>query len=202
MSEPLSNEAIDLIQQKKGRIIFLLMALFFVIPIVVVIMMYKLDWRPAGQVHGQLIQPPKTIVMNGDLLTDKQVTANQFWQSKWNMVYVTQDCESQCLSRIHDMRQVYVSMYKDMIRVQRVLITSQHDVASIRAQYPDMLIVNSPEQNVKELINQFEVNNQTVVDGLYFVDPLGNIMMKYSANKEAKWIRKDLVKLLKSSWAG
>jgi hypothetical protein len=34
------------------------------------------------------------------------------------------------------------------------------------------------------------------------IDPLGNLMMSYPKNAEPKGVRKDLMRLLKNSWAG
>ncbi len=39
-------------------------------------------------------------------------------------------------------------------------------------------------------------------DGLYLVDPLGNLMMRYDTNADFKGILKDLERLLKYSWVG
>jgi len=49
---------LDPVQQRKGRMIFLLLAIFFTVPLLVVVAMIKFDWRPTGKSYGQLIQPP------------------------------------------------------------------------------------------------------------------------------------------------
>jgi hypothetical protein len=195
---------LDLAQQRKGRMIFLLLAIFFVVPLVVVVAMIKLDWRPGGKSHGELIQPPISIAYNTHWVNDHQEPMPAFWQDKWNMVLIARECDAQCMQRLYDLRQIYVSLYKDMIRVQRVLITSQADTQPIRARYPDLLIINGESEQIDTLGRMLSGGGQNTLDAqrVYFIDPLGNIMMQYSLAQEAKWIRKDLMKLLKASWAG
>lgn len=207
MTEPLHtvfDNPIDLEQQKRGRRIFLLLAVFFTIPIVVVMLMFKLNWRPTGKSYGELLQPPVSIQHITQWQDAQQHALPQFWQDKWNMVFVTRHCEQQCMQRLYDMRQIYVSMYKDMPRVQRVLITQDTDVAPILASYPDLLIINGPEASVQALSQLIANGNQNTLQAnrVYFIDPLGHVMMQYAQDMAAKYIRHDLVKLLKSSWAG
>lgn len=199
-----TQAAINAVQQRKGRMIFLLLAIFFTVPLVVVIAMIKFDWRPSGKSYGQLIQPPVSIASTTHWVNDQQQAAPAFWQDKWNMVLIAGECDARCMQRLHDLRQVYVSLYKDMIRVQRVLITQQADTSQIRARYPDLLIINGEPEQVATLGRMLSGGGQNTLDAhrVYFIDPLGNVMMQYSSEQEAKWIRKDMMKLLKASWAG
>lgn len=195
---------LDPVQQRKGRMIFLLLAIFFTVPLLVVVAMIKFDWRPSGKSYGQLIQPPVSIAHSTRWVSDNQQALPTFWQDKWNIVLIARECDAGCMQRLYDLRQIYVSMYKDMVRVQRVLITQQADTTSIRARYPDLMIINGRTEQVAELGSMLSGGGQNTLDAqrVYFIDPLGNIMMQYGPDMEAKWIRKDLVKLLKASWAG
>lgn len=102
------------------------------------------------------------------------------------------------------MRQIHVSTYKDIIRVQRVLITHQTDISAIQTMYPDMLILNQSAESIDALAKQFniEAEDARIANRIYFVDPLGHLMMSYPQATPAANIRKDLVRLLKFSWAG
>jgi hypothetical protein len=191
-------------QQRQGRIIFLLMTIFFVVPIIVVITMYKLNWKPAGQSNGELLSPPRLLVNTEMLKTSEGQVSPKFWAEKWNMVYVTKACEQACKAKLHLMRQLHVSLYKDMMRAQRVLITTSTDVADIKKDYPDMVVINQPSENIMQLSNQFNIGNEDAMTAnrLYLVDPLGHIVMSYKPEIEGKKIRKDFVRLLSYSWAG
>lgn len=201
----MENQAIDLAQQRKGRMMFLAMAIFFTVPLLVVVVMLKYDWRPtSGRSQGEMITPARLITQTGTLQDVQGKSAAQFWLDKWTMVYVAARCEQECLSRLHDMRQIYVSMYKNMPRVQRMLLTTSQDTQNIQVKYPDLRIINQPSAAVEALAEQFNIGQESALQSgrLYFVDPLGHIMMSYPATSDATAVRKDLVKLLRSSWAG
>lgn len=195
---------IDTAQQRRGRMIFIMMAIFFIVPIVVVVMMIKFDWRPGGKSLGELVQPPRLLQTSPDLLDNKGNARPAFWGDKWNMVLVAEACEAECQNKLHDMRQIHVSTYKDIIRVQRVLITHQADVNKLVEMYPDMMILNGSAEGVSQLATQFNIKEENALqtNRIYFVDPLGHIMMSYPVTTPAANIRKDLVRLLKFSWAG
>jgi cytochrome oxidase Cu insertion factor (SCO1/SenC/PrrC family) len=195
---------IDAAQQRRGRMIFIMMAIFFIVPIVVVVMMIKYDWRPGGQSQGELVQPPRLLETDSNIVDIKGASQSKFWGDKWNIVFLADNCEEVCFSKLHDMRQIHVSTYKDIIRVQRVFITRQADVSKIQAMYPDLLIFNQPTTSIQALAQQFNMGNEDALTAnrIYFVDPLGHVMMSYPATAPAASIRKDLVRLLKFSWAG
>lgn len=201
----MQNEVkIEADQQRRGRMIFLMMAIFFIVPIVVVVAMIKMDWRPGGQSLGELVQPARLLNADAHLLDVKGTAQPKFWGDKWNMVFVANACEQVCLNKLHDMRQIHVSTYKDIIRVQRVLITHQTDISAIQTMYPDMLILNQSAESVDALATQFNIQAEDarIANRVYFVDPLGHLMMSYPQATPAANIRKDLVRLLKFSWAG
>lgn len=204
MQENTHELVLDPVEQRKGRMVFLLLAVFFTVPLLVVVAMYKFDWRPTGKSHGQLIHPPVSIAHATHWVNDSQQVMPAFWQDKWNMVFITRECDAACMQRLYDLRQIYVSLYKDMIRVQRVLITQQADTREIRARYPDLLVINGQSAQISELGALLSGGGQNTLEAqrVYFIDPLGNVMMQYGPEMEAKWIRKDLIKLLKASWAG
>jgi cytochrome oxidase Cu insertion factor (SCO1/SenC/PrrC family) len=199
-----TNNELNKEQQKKGRVIFLLMAVFFTVPLLIVIAMYKLDWRPAGTSYGELVVPAIRIPNYTELKDNLGKPQGLPWQDKWNLVVVTDTCESVCLEKLHDIRQIHVSMYKDIMRVRRVLVTRQTDVNAIQQKYPDLIILNQNEQTVSSLTQQFVAanNHATAKDKIFLVDPLGHIMMRYKPTTQSNYIRKDLVRLLRSSWAG
>lgn len=191
--------------QRKGRKVFLLMLIFFIVPIIVVILMYKLNWKPNGDSLGELVSPPRLLDTSSELKRDDgSLLPAQFWKEKWSVVYVAGDCGKECLAKLHDMRQLHVSLYKDSDRAQRVLITSTLDVANIKHDYPDLIIINQPVSNIINFSEQFQVNGEsaTASNRLYLVDPLGHLMMSYQSKVLLSDVRKDITRLLRYSWAG
>lgn len=197
-------------RQKKGRLILLSLVIFFVSPLILVIYMHQTNWHPQGESVGQLIAPvvklevPSSFQKVKSSIKDPSDVSNNLWHDKWSIVLIAQSCDQICASRLYDVRQIHASLEKNMNRVQRILITHQQDVALIQERYPDLLILNQPSTDVDLLANQFNQGNQNAFDlhNVYLVDPLGQWMMQYSAEVSARDLRKDVVQLLRYSWAG
>jgi hypothetical protein len=203
--EKTSEKMTEKEMQRKGRKVFLLMLIFFIVPIIVVIMMYKLNWKPQGESLGELFNPPRLLATSNELKRhDSATLPTNFWKQKWSVVYVADACEQVCLGKLRDMRQLHVSLYKDIERAQRVLLTTTQDVTAIKHDYPDLIIINQPEANISSFAEQFQVNaeNVSTSNRLYLVDPLGHVMMSYQSGVLLANIRKDLARLLRYSWAG
>ena len=196
-------------QQRQGRKIFLLMTIFFVTPIIVVIAMYKLNWKPTGQSNGDLFVPARKVVetihINSVKQTNKEINnTDNLWKDKWSMVYLADNCGKDCEDRLHIMRQIHVSLYKDIPRMQRVLVTNQKELGDIKSRYPDLIILNQQNSSVDALYEQFKVDQEQSkkANRIYLVDPLGYLIVSYRPSIEGKAILKDISRLLKYAWAG
>ena len=192
-------------QQRKGRVVLVLMLIFFVVPLLVVFSMYKYNWMPSGTSVGELVKPARLMRDVSQLKSDTGASIpNTFWKERWSIVYVTADCQKTCLDKLHDMRQLHVSLYKDMPRAQRVLITTMQDTTAIKRDYPDLIVINQPSNQISTLMAEFEVNDESVASSnrLYLVDPLGHLMMSYQPELPLAAVRKDVTRLLRFSWAG
>lgn len=192
-------------QQRRGRLMLLCMLIFFVTPIIAVIAMYKMDWRPKGESIGQLVVPAKLLAMDYAFMSsDGSVVQRDLWKDKWSMVYIAGNCQAACKEKLHNIRQLHVSLYKEIPRMQRVLITTSQEVKQLQQDYPDMLILNQPGSEITALSDQFNVNNESsmTADRIYLVDPLGHFMMSYATATDPALIRKDITRLMRYSWAG
>ena len=192
-------------QQRRGRLILLCMLIFFITPIIAVVAMYKLDWRPKGESIGELVTPAKALTMQQPLVSsDGNVASINLLKDKWSMVYMTADCDAQCKDKLHQMRQLHVSLYKEIPRMQRLLFTTVSDVTEIKQNYPDLLIVNQPKTDIISFSEQFNIHNETSMTAgrIYLIDPLGHLIMSYSASTSPSLVRKDITRLMKYSWTG
>ncbi len=191
--------------QGKGRMVLMLMVLFFVVPIVVVILMYQFNFKPGGISLGELVNPPRFISVYKELRSsDEKPLPDDFWKKKWSLVYVAGECQQKCLGKLHDLRQLHVSLYKDIARAQRVLITTSQDLSVIKRDYPDLIIINHPAHTVASLVSEFRVKNENPINAnrVYLVDSLGYLMMSYPESLPLANMRKDVTRLLRYSWAG
>lgn len=189
----------------KGRLVLLLLFIFFAAPLIVVAVMYKLDWHPSGFSRGQMVSPPKVIELPMGLMdANGQPIATDFWKEKWSVLYIADACDSLCEQRLHEMRQIHVSLAKHIPRVQRILLTQSADVQALQQQYPDLMIINQPASELAALKMQFDLGESLAgqAQRVYVVDPLSYLMMSYPIETTARDIRKDLGRLLAYAWAG
>jgi hypothetical protein len=188
------------LQQKNSRWMLVLLLSCFALPVVIVLILHKMEYHPKGQSNGMLIQPPIALKVQSDLMLPKMLLIDGVWNAKWNMVYVQDNCDKRCADQLYMMRQIHLSLAKEIERVQRVWITSESSLDAFRTQYPDLIVLNNPPAAQQALTEQFLAVGKT--PGLYLVDPLGNVVMYYPEHVTAKAIRQDILKLLKFSWAG
>lgn len=196
---------LDLTRQRKGRLVVLSMLIFFLAPIAAVVVMYKLDWRPQGKSVGELVTPAQLLKMPNSLKqSDGKTVGPDFWADKWSMVYVAESCDGVCKAKLHSMRQIHVSLYKEIPRMQRVLVTAQSDINALKQMHPELRILNESQEALHLLSDQFVSNDSPVTQAgsIYLVDPRGFYMMQYAPNVDPALIRKDIVRLMKYSWAG
>lgn len=182
-------------QQTRGRAILLLLLIFFLVPSVVVMLMIKYDWKPKGSSYGELVQPPVALVNNGD--------QSSLWLDKWHVVYMDAQCAAGCIEKLKALRNLHVSMYKNMLRVKLVLVTKRKNVEDLQVQFPDLIVVNDTTK-VEQAETAFAIDQAEPFSAgnLYFVDPLGFLVMRFSPDIPLAEVRSDLVKLLKFAWAG
>ena len=183
-------------RQSRQRRILIGVALMFFAPLgFAFILYYGQAWHPGGSVnHGELIQPPRP-------LPDSALSAPYSLQRKWTMLYVQNGaCDELCLKRLYDMRQVRTALDRDMTRVQRVLIANSDccDAQKLRQMHPDLITVPLGVAQGPLLDSLPSPDSPRI----YLVDPLGNVMMFYPANDQAKGMLEDMKRLLKLSQIG
>ncbi|BCM25098.1 SCO family protein [Methyloradius palustris] len=191
--------------QSHGRWMLLMLLIVFVTPVLMVVAMHHFDWHPQGSSHGQLITPARLLHPSDQLVNADNVNIKAgFLLDKWSMVYIADDCAEDCVAHLHTMRQLQVSMDKDMGRLQRILLTNSQNVPAIQKQYPDLLILSKPQSALIEFRQQFDLSEAAAGSSnqIYLVDPLGNLMMYFPSNLPPTEMRKDLVRLLAYAWAG
>jgi len=192
--------------QGNGRKILLILGVIFVLPFTVAATLHLLNVQPGGQSYGDLLKPPLSLKF--PVLHDvqgKPFGAAQ-WQKKWNMVTIdTMGCTEACQAQIYMLKQVHTSLGKETHRVQRVLLVPAEikgeAFSDLQKKYPDLIILVGADAETVKFADEFNVAGQPA-GRVYLVDPLGNLMMTYSENKDPKGLRKDLTQLLKNSWAG
>jgi len=188
-------------QVNRGRRQFLMLATFFLGPLVLAfIVYYGFDWRPAGSTrHGELLRPPAVLP---DVALGQEVGGVvPTFRRKWSLVFIADDgCAAACQAVLYETRQVRKALSRERDRTQRVLlIAGDFDRATVELQHPDLIIVTGDTPAAQALSG---ILGNVERDYIYLVDPLGNLMMRFPRDTGMKEIHTDLQKLLKLSRIG
>lgn len=125
------------------------------------------------------------------------------YKGKWIMLQVSSsDCQSACQNTLLNMRQLRLMQGKDMDRIERViLITDQSPIeTNLLREYDGTHFLRADPKIIASWLPAEE--GKQLQDRLYLIDPLGNLMMRYSVDADPNKIKKDIVKLLKASSIG
>jgi hypothetical protein len=174
----------------RGRRQLLLLASLFLVPVAAAFLLYfSADWRPVPDVHGELIEPPRQL-------------ATPALRGRWFLVLPLRgECDADCLARLDELGRVRLALDKDAGRVRRVLL---HDGGCCDAEFPlryeDLLLLPATGAEGDALRERFPPVDGS--EGIYIVDPHGNLIMGYPAAGSARGILKDLERLLRLSNIG
>lgn len=126
--------------------------------------------------HGAFVQPPTTV---------QQLGVQGFaTREKWWLWVVTPSCDDAvCSSKLQELRSLHILLNRDADRVMRALLHAQ------------------PVSNDDEHLHLFPMP-QELEPGVYIVDPLGNLVLRYPLDTEPKPVLEDLKRLLKLSQIG
>lgn len=136
--------------------------------------------------------------------------ADDYVPEPWMMVFVTaRGCDDECEQRIHLLRQMHITLGKDMPRVRRYYINAtgldlpSETAEHFRNEYPSMGIAKAvKEQLIANLAAKnvhIDLDNNNYV---FFVDPVGNVMMYYEPHHSIEDIKSDIERLLELSSLG
>jgi hypothetical protein len=174
----------DPLRARNLRTVGVLAAIFFLPVLASFWMYYFTDWRPAGSTaHGMLIQPPVQLA-NGEMFHDK-----------WTLLYVADGgCDPACMNALYIARQTRLLLNKDMQRVNRVLLSNAP------VEDPGVTLLDTSSPAADGILRAIPAAQRA--NGLFIVDPLGNLVMRYDARENPKGLLDDLKKLLKLSHIG
>lgn len=189
-------------QRRRGRLQFILLAVIFLGPLALAMYLYYGvdDWSPPGQTnHGKLIEPvvvlPEVPI---ETLAGESLSPDG-WRHHWTMLYVNPEpCGETCRQDLIKIRQIRLALGAEADRVERLYLSGEEPPAA------DWL-----ERTQAGLVSARLDDNPALADALpsrdaaiYFIDPLGNLMMRFSTDADPEDIKDDLKKLLKISRIG
>jgi len=158
--------------------------------------------------HGDLIIPARPLP-DLELVDPLREERKGKLHGKWNFLYIVKnDCEQSCKNNLYRMRQLRLTAGKDDHRVQRVLLFAESNhylLKEIFTGFAGQWVTATNDIDMDELLENFrltEDDQPELMQRLYIIDPLGNLIMSYPHNAEPSGIIKDLKKLLKNSMIG
>ena len=192
-------------ENRRQRRVLIGLALLFLAPLGLAFFLYYGygTWRPDGRVNaGELILPARPLPSLSLPLFGTGNTLPDFLQGKWTLLYVEPAaCGEPCRKYLYDTRQVRLALDRDINRVQRVLIADVGccDARFLREQHPDLVTIQASTADAPLLAL---LPHRDDAPHFYLIDPLGNLMMSYSADANAKGMLEDLKRLLQLSSIG
>ena len=188
---------------KPNRTKFLLIVALFALPIVASYLTYFV-WPPQGGVknYGELIKPetlPETLTLTA--LESGVPTTLQTLRGKWLLVQVdAASCPRACEQKLYAMRQVRLMQGREQDRVLRLWLVEDGRAPTtlLQQKYEGTLLFADPARAlIAKLAAHFDPKQ-----GIYMIDPRGNLMMRWPAAVDIKRMHKDIERLLKASQMG
>jgi cytochrome oxidase Cu insertion factor (SCO1/SenC/PrrC family) len=199
-------------QRRRGRRQLILLASLFFVPLLVAFWLYYggSGWRPAGGTNqGDLVNPAVPLPAVALVKADGTRTPADFLQGKWTIAYLGDGaCDERCRKALYLSRQTRIALNKDVDRVQRVFLAtgSRVDTQFVATEHVDLLVaILGDDADSKALLATFPAFDgvaPAAAGRLYLIDPLGNLVLSYSAAAPDKALLADVKKLLRLSHIG
>ena len=191
--------------RRRSRWQLLLLFVLFFGPLAMAWVLYygSGDWRPEGRSnHGVLIEPPTPLPETALALIDGRSTEPDVLRHVWTLLYIDGGvCAEACREALYRSRQVRIALGKEIDRVQRLYLYSG-DKTDLAGEHPDLIVADAESSGGLELVAAFPANEPPDGENIDLVDPLGNLMMRFPLDDDARDIFLDLKKLLKLSRIG
>ncbi len=206
MSDPLSGGL------RRSRMVLLLLVAIFAAPLAVSWYLFNFTQVGRGAVsasHGQLVTPPR-LLPEAPLYDISGRRETGVLRSRWSLLYLLSGpCERACMDALDQLRQLRLAMGRHGDRLQRVLVVygrfpPDPPALATGAYAGQMVMVGSvvdgddPGHNFR----LFDGDTPLLAGRLYLVDPMGNLMLAWSAGTDPGGIIADLKRLLRYSGAG
>jgi hypothetical protein len=178
-------------KRNRSRLILIGLAALFVVPILLANYLNRTwsEWAPeVTKNSGDLVQP--VLPLPGRDPAEWQRDA----EGRWTLLAVRTDCDQDCLELMGLVFNVHRAMGHRADRVQRVLVLPAAPAEPLSI--PRLML--SVDVDLAAALEQ-ELGGPA---SLYMVDPLGNVMMRYSDGFDAGGLQDDLERLLKYSKVG
>ena len=181
--------------------------LVFLLPVTLASVLFFFHDRlpsPGTKNHGELINPARPLEKFAAKTLEGKLLSIAYLRGKWTLVQIGEDeCDLYCKASLFKTRQTRLAMGEDIKRVQRLYLlpsesTGDH-LQPLLSEHPQLAVASLQKEAQAELLNTLGTQP---AGNIYIIDPLGNVMMRYSKDSKAKGMIDDLRHLLKVSRIG
>lgn len=192
----------------KSRVTMLALFMVFFGPIFLAMFLYSnLNiWSPADTMnHGELILPtaPLEYLDLTDIDSGDPVTLETI-KDQWTLIYMGKgDCDTSCQANLIKVRQLRILLGRELDRVQYLFLAldeSAREAANKLGQEHPRMVRTQVNSGMSG--KQSSAFGDNPVGIFYLIDPLGNLVLRYKKDYDAKGMLKDLRRLLKVSKIG
>lgn len=176
------------------------------------VMYYNPSLQPGGSTnYGTIVDPQRPLPANEQLtvttLDGQPFDLNEL-RGQWLLVAADQAaCPESCAKKLFILRNTHAMTGKNVKRVSRVwFVTDDGDVPdAVLEAYAGTIMLRANPQQLDAFLAGKELATGTepdMLEPIWIVDPLGNLMMQYPKDPDPLKVRKDLGKLLHNSQIG
>jgi len=158
--------------------------------------------------HGEILNPIIHISRFQLKNDSDEIIPQQELTYKWRLIsFLGKNCDLECEKHLYDTRQIHTSLGKNKHRLSRMFVHLEpagDALSKLMAEtHPNVIHVNG---DMKIILNALGDNVRTDVgitnNETYIMDPMGNVMMRFTQQQPNKEFLYDLKKLLKASQIG
>jgi hypothetical protein len=186
-----------------GRLRMFLVFLVCAAPVAASYFTYYFVRPQARQNFGDLIQPTRALPHVQAVKPDGSVIELPSLKGQWLFMSVFGGaCEQTCQKTLYMQRQILTGLGKDKARTEWVWLVSddQPIPASIQPGLKEATVLRVNADVLSKWLEP--ATGQTLSDGLYLVDPMGEWMMRFPAQLDTEGavkVKRDLERLLRAS---
>ena len=206
------------------RIALLVITAMFLLPLILAWLMYSgsVDYKPGSTRNlGVLIEPPSVIdwrsasAADSPQASDRSIgTVPASLLEHWVILYpVPAECNAVCQKQVTSLRQIHLATGRHQLRLRLALLldeTNREETTELlKSIYEKFSLISDPGGILRSELASVRPGeegpsvtangtpgNGMAIDGIYLIDPRGNIMMYYAADADPNHIRQDLKRLL------
>lgn len=180
----------------------------FIAPVILAYVMFFFVEVKSFVNHGEILNP--IIHISEFQLTDAgdEIIPRDKLTYKWRLIsFIGKDCDQLCETRLYDTRQIHTSLGKDQHRLIRMFVhlepAGEALTKLIEQTHANVIHVNGDaDAIIRALGNNIRENVGINNNETYIMDPMGNVMMRFTQDQPNREFLYDLKKLLKASQIG